>query len=119
MVKLLIKEMLDKKSANQAYIDLEKLGNKAVPYIIMQMNDYRELGQKSISFQNRSLNMFEGIVHYSPQKVIDLLSILLNRIENENFYVELANGGSEIQRKNVIKAWITWLSIKEKEKGDR
>jgi len=106
-VKSLIDGMLDEKRVVQSYIELEKLGHTATPYIIMQMDDYRDLSNRSISLP--VVNTFESIAHYSPKKVVDLLSIVLSRIEGKSFSPELANGGSKIQRDNEVKAWITWL----------
>ena len=54
-VSSLISKMLDKKTANKAYADLEKLGREATPYIIMQMEDFRELPVTSISLKNKNI----------------------------------------------------------------
>ena len=108
-VKLLIEQMLNKETATQAYRALEKLESKATPYIILQMDDHRDLAIKTISLENRNKNVFEEVAHYSPEKVIDVLSLILSRREGKYFTPELANGGSAIQRKNEIKAWLIWL----------
>jgi len=113
-VQLLIEQMLHKETAIQAYTTLEKLESEATPYIILQMDDHRDLAIKEISLTNRNKNAFEGIAHYSPEKVIDVLSIILSRRESEYFTPELANGGSSIQRKNEIETWLAWLCKKYK-----
>ena len=108
-VQLLIEQMLHKETATQAYTTLEKLESEATPYIILQMDDNRDLAIKEISLVNRNKNSFEGIAHYSPEKVIDVLSVILSRREGEYFTPELANGGSTVQRKNETEAWLVWL----------
>jgi len=108
-VQLLIEQMLHKERATQSYKALEELESEATPYIILQMDDNRDLAIKEISLINKNKNAFEGIAHYSPEKVIDVLSIILSRREGEYFTPELANGGSTIQRKNETKAWLVWL----------
>jgi len=73
----LISEMLDPNKATNAYVKLEKLGKKAVPYIVLQMNDFRELPMKSITFDSKST--------IKVTYVTDALSAILTQITNNQF----------------------------------
>jgi hypothetical protein len=111
-VTLIIEDMLSPKKARNAYKNLEELGDKAVPYIIMNMDDRRELPVKQISLVNKSPNAFEGIRHYGPKQVVDALSAILNQITGESFF-SIHNGSSEEVRTEDVKAWKIWLNHKQ------
>lgn len=108
-VKLLIEMMLKKRTAKKAYTELQKIGKEGTPYIIRHMNDYRKLPVQSISLVNTSPNSFEGLRHYSPKVVVDVLSAILSQIEKQSFYPSISNGGSQTQRENEVNAWKIWL----------
>jgi len=110
----IIQKMLVKSLATKAYSELQKMGKKATPYIIMHMKDYRELPVQQISLVNTSPNAFEGIAHYGPKRVVDVLSIILGQIEKESFNPEISNGGSKLQELTEINAWKSWLYHKNK-----
>ena len=108
-VKACIEEMLDPKKAEAAYKKLEKLGAKAVPAIIMNMDERRDLPVKHITLAIKSKNAFEAYRHYGPQKIIDVLAAILNQITGKSFG-EISNGGTGAQRTRVYEGWVAWLS---------
>ncbi len=108
-VKVLIADMLDAKKATIAYKKLEELGKEAVPAIIHNMNDMRDLPVKHIRLENKSPQAWEAFRHYGPQEVIDVLDAILNQITGESLG-EIHNGGTDKQRLKAYHAWISWLS---------
>ena len=107
-VKELIADMLIGTKANDAYIELEKMGFNAVPGMICQMDDRRELAQKHISLENKNPKAWEAYRHYSPKVVVDVLEAILNQITGQSFgFIE--NGGTEEERANTVRGWRTYL----------
>ncbi len=112
-VKTLIEDMLDARKATMAYKKLEELGIEAVPAIIHNMNDMRDLPVKHIQLENKSSQAWEAIRHYGPQKVIDVLAAILNQITGAIFG-EIHNGGVDKERVKAYHGWINWLSTQQK-----
>ncbi len=112
-VKTLIEDMLDARKATMAYKKLEELGQAAVPAIIHNMNDMRDLPVKHVQLENKSSQAWEAIRHYGPQKVIDVLAAILNQITGE-FFGEIHNGGTDKERLKAYHGWINWLSKRNK-----
>ena len=107
-VKELIADMHNGAKANDAYIELEKMGFDAVPSMICQMDDRRELAQKHISLENKNPKAWEAYRHYSPKVVVDVLEAILNQITGQSFgFIE--NGGTEEERANTVRGWRTYL----------
>ena len=107
-VKELIADMHNGAKANDTYIELEKMGFDAVPGIICQMDDRRELAQKHISLENKNPKAWEAYRHYSPKVVVDVLEAILNQITDQSFgFIE--NGGTEEERANTVRGWRTYL----------
>lgn len=107
-VKRLIADMHNGAKANDAYIELEKMGFDAVPGMICQMDDRRELAQKHISLENKNPKAWEAYRHYSPKVVVDVLEAILNQITGKSFgFIE--NGGTEEERANTVRGWRTYL----------
>ena len=107
-VKRLIADMHNGAKANDAYIELEKMGFDAVPGIICQMDDRQELAQKHISLENNYPDAWEAYRHYSPKVVVDVLEAILNQITGQGFgFIE--NGGTEEERANTVRGWRTYL----------
>ena len=108
-VSSLISKMLDRTTAYKAYADLEKLGRETTPYIIMQMDDFRELPVSSISLKNKNRNAFEGVRHIGVKKVTDVLSEILAQLEGKRFSYMANDEKSEEDRKSDIYLWRAWL----------
>ncbi len=69
-IQTLINEMLDPNKATKAYVELEKLGKESVPYIVLQMDDFRELPVKNmIDYNNIKVTY-----------VTDALSVILTKL---------------------------------------
>ena len=107
-VKKLIENMLVESKATGAYTELEKLGFQAVPAIICQMDDRRELAVKGISLENKSPQAWEAFRHYSPELVVDVLEAILNQITGKSFG-SIHNGGTEDERANTVNGWRIYL----------
>ena len=107
-VKKLIENMLVGSKATNAYAELEKLGFQAVPAIICQMDDRRELAVQGISLENKSPQAWEAMRHYSPELVVDVLEAILNQITGRSFGT-IHNGGTEEERANTVNGWRIYL----------
>ena len=92
----------------KAFSELEKMGQLAVPSMIMLMDDQRHLAERAISLANNFPNAFEGIRHYSPVVVTDAMVAILNQITGENFG-SVHNGGSDAARRAAVDGWRTYL----------
>lgn len=107
-VKSLIDDMLVESKATAAYAKLEELGIQAVPAIICQMDDQRELAVKHITLKNKSPTAWEATRHYSPELVVDVLEAILNQITGKSFG-SIHNGGIEEERTSTINGWRIFL----------
>lgn len=107
-VAVLIEKMLNKGMEHQAFADLEALGCAAVPAIVKRMDDRRNLPDPSISLENKSPDAFEGLRHYSPQKIVDALATILNQLTGQNFGF-IYNGGTDEERTKAVNGWRDFL----------
>jgi len=107
-VSVLIGKMLNSSTEQQAFADLEALGCPAVPTIVQQMDDRRNLPDLRISLKNKSPQAFEGLRHYGPQKVVDALAAILNQITGRSFGF-IYNGGTDAQRTKTVRGWRDFL----------
>ena len=98
-VRTLISEMLDPNKALNAYVKLEKLGKDAVPYIVLEMNDFRELPVKSILFAKRKVTVHQ---------VTDVLSIILTKITGQGFSLNFDEKSLNEKVYNIYK-WRHWI----------
>jgi hypothetical protein len=107
-VTALIAQMMDTKTEEQAFADLESLGCPAVPAIIEQMDDRRKLPDPRISLRNKAPDAFEGLRHYGPEKVVDALAAILNQITGQHFGF-IYNGGTDAERDKAVRGWRNFL----------
>ena len=73
-VQTLINEMLDPNKATNAYAKLGKLGKESVPYIVLQMDDFRELPVKNMIVNNNK--------KIEVTYVTDALAVVLTKLTN-------------------------------------
>ncbi|MCL2521088.1 MAG: hypothetical protein FWE37_08850 [Spirochaetaceae bacterium] len=92
----------------EAFESLEYLDQVAVPYIILQLNNFNNLAIRGISLRNNWPGAFEGIRHYGPHLVIDALTAILNQITGESFG-SIYNGGSHEERLLALNGWRVYL----------
>jgi hypothetical protein len=107
-VAVLIENMIEEKTEQRAFSELESLGCSAVPAIIKRMDDRRKLPDPRISLRNKSPDAFEGIRHYGPQVVVDALAAILNQITGRHFGF-IYNGATEVERTKTIQGWRDFL----------
>ena len=107
-VATLIQRMLNKKTEQGAFTDLEALGCEAVPEIIRQMDDRRDLPDPRKSLRNKSPDAFEGLRHYGPRKIVDALAAILNQITGRDFGF-ISNGATEPERRKAVQGWRDFL----------
>jgi len=108
-VKQLIEKALIEGSVKEAYAELKGLDKSYVPYLILNMDDFRKLPYTSLSFINTSPNAFEGIAHYRVEKVVDLLSMITKRISNASIYAYQYDNNE--QRQHLVQDWKVWLYL--------
>jgi hypothetical protein len=107
-VATLVEEMLKERTEHRAFADLEALGCAAVPAMIKRMDDRRKLPDPRILLKNKSPNAFEGIRHYSPEKVVDALAAILNQITGQDFGF-IYNGATDKERTKTVQGWRDFL----------
>jgi hypothetical protein len=109
-IRVLMKELSNASRARQAAIfrKLEKLGHRAVPALIAQLDDRRRLAHPEISLVNHSPDAFEGIRHYGPERVVDAIDAILNQITGTGG--SIVNGGSERERRNAVSSWRVYIA---------
>ena len=105
----LVEATTHKATEDQAFIELESLGDGAVPYLIGHLGDERALPIKQISLLNKAPDAFEGIRHYGPTVVHDALSALLNQITGKSFEF-VYNGSTQAEREADRKQWQDWCA---------
>jgi hypothetical protein len=103
LVERLLASIVDADSQQNAFSDLEALGEEAVPAIVAQMNDFRELPNSGMTLKN-SPGHWEAVRHYGPDKVVDAMAAILNQLTHQS-YRAIYNGGSDRERKACIDAW--------------
>lgn len=106
-VRKLIDATTRKDSQMAAFRELEKLGSKAVPAIIMLMDDRRDLAIPTISLRNHS-DHWEARRLYGPKKVVDAMAAILNQITGQ-YFGNIHNGGSEMERQATVDGWRIYL----------
>ena len=108
-VKMLISEISNTASAQKACEELEAMGSKAVPYIIMNMDNYQKLPYSTISLRNKNPKAFEEYRHIKVKKVSDILSEILSQIEGISFSNKSNDIRTDIDRKKEVYLWKQWL----------
>lgn len=93
----------------QAFIELESLGDDAVPYLVGHLGDERSLPIKQISLVNKASDAFERMRHYGPTVVHDALSALLNQITGKSFEF-VYNGSTSVEREADRRQWQDWCA---------
>jgi hypothetical protein len=109
-VAVLIEKMLDQKTEQQAFTDLESLGCPAVPAVIQRMDDRRKLPDPRISLRNKSPDAFEGLRHYGPERIVDALAAILNQITGKDFGF-IYNSATDAERDKTVRGWRDFLHI--------
>lgn len=110
-VKALVDATTKKDTQLAAFHELEALGTKGVPAMILLMDDRRELPKKAISLRNPP-DHWEAIRHYGPETVTDAIAAILSQITGESFGF-VYNGASERERREAVNGWRVYLSHRE------
>jgi hypothetical protein len=100
--------MLNARTEQQAFLDLEALGCSAVPAVIERLDDRRPLPDPRLSLRNPGFSAFEGLRHYSPQQVVDALAAILNQVTGQDFGF-IYNGATDAARTETVQAWREFL----------
>jgi hypothetical protein len=110
MIKNLIDKLADKEWEMSAFDELIMAGRESIPYIILHMEDYRELPIKYARLIDDSPGTWEGIVQYSPDLVIDALTIVLSELTSGISFGTLRNGDcTNEERQRVLNGWRIYL----------
>jgi len=109
-IKKIISNITNRMREQKSLKKLEEFGVTGVPYIILALDDFRELPVKSISLGNKSSDAFEGIRHYGPYLAVDALAAILNQITGEHFgFIYNGDDTTDEQRRRCIKGWYIYL----------
>lgn len=91
----------------KAFLQLEELGDSAVPYLVGSLGDLRQLKNPHISLSNSAPDAFEAYRHYGPKTVHDAVAAILNQITGQSFGF-VYNGATDVERKSNRSAWVAW-----------
>jgi hypothetical protein len=109
-IKNIIRNITNRILEENSFKKLEDYGVTGVPYIILALDDFRELPIQSISLRNKSPDAFEGIRHYGPYLVADSLAAILNQITGEHFgFIYNGDDTTDDERKQCIRGWYIYL----------
>ena len=95
------------RAAQKAFVELESLGNQAVPYLVGHLGDMRPLATRKISLKNKASDAFEDVRHYGPKTVHDALAAILSQITGRSFVI-VYNGATSQERDENRGKWIEW-----------
>ncbi len=104
LVELMVDRQTDPGTAQAVYEAVIALGQEAVPAIIKYMDDRRKLNIPKISLVPWWPDAHEGLVHYGPETVTDVMSVALMVLTNEDL-TAIYNGGTELERQQAIRIW--------------
>jgi hypothetical protein len=104
LIELMIDKHIDPGTAQAVYEAVIGLGKEAVPTIIKYMDDRRKLNIPKISLAPWWPDAHEGLVHYGPETVTDVLSVALMALTNEDL-TAIYNGGTELERAQAVRIW--------------
>jgi len=104
LVELMVDKQTDPGTAQAVYEAVIALGKEAVPTIIKYMDDRRKLNIPKITLKPWWPDAHEGLVHYGPETVTDVLSVALMALANEDL-TAIYNGGTELERQQAVRIW--------------
>ena len=104
LVELMVDQQIDPGTAQAVYDAVIALGKDAVPTIIKYMDDRRKLTIPKITLAPWWPGAHEGLVHYGPETVTDVLSVALMALTNEDL-TAIYNGGTELERTQAVRIW--------------
>ena len=104
LIEMMVHKEIDPASAAHVYHALIDLGKEAVPTIIKYMDDRRKLTIPKISLAPWWPDAHEGLVHYGPETVTDVLSVALMVLTHEDL-TAIYNGGTELERAQAVRIW--------------
>jgi len=104
LVELMVDKKTDPATAQAVYEAVIGLGKEAVPTIIKYMDDRRKLNIPKISLPPWWPDAHEGLVHYGPETVTDVMSVALMALTNEDL-TAIYNGGTELERAEAVRIW--------------
>ena len=104
LVELMVDKRTDPGTAQAVYDTVIALGKEAVPAIIKYMDDRRKLNIPKITLVPWWPDAHEGLVHYGPETVTDVLSVALMALTNQDL-TAIYNGGTELERAQAVRIW--------------
>ena len=104
LVELMVDKRTDPGTAQAVYEAVIALGKEAVPTIIKYMDDRRKLNIPKITLAPWWPDAHEGLLHYGPETVTDVMSVALMALTNQDLSA-IYNGGTELERTQAVRIW--------------
>jgi hypothetical protein len=104
LVELMVDKRTDPGTAQAVYEAVISLGREAVPAIVKYMDDRRKLNIPKITLVPWWPDAHEGLVHYGPETVTDVMSVALMVLTDEDL-TAIYNGGTELERAQAVRIW--------------
>lgn len=107
-VDALVNDLTKSKQAQEnAVLELVRIGEPAVPYLVGHLGDERMLAEPGITLENADPNHWEATRHYDSARVNEALPGILNGITYQAF-VHVNNGSTLEQRVQNRAQWVAW-----------
>ncbi len=104
LIELMVRKDMDPAGAQEVYEAVIGLGKEAIPAMVKYMDDRRKLNIPKITLAPWWPDAQEGLVHYGPETVTDVLSIALMVLTDESL-TSIYNGGTELERAQAVRIW--------------
>jgi hypothetical protein len=110
-VKSLINELTNWEKAQNTIDEIIMMGQTAIPYIILCMDDYRELSIRHVRIKNDPPADWTGAwTHYGPNLIIDTAALILNVLTKGYNFGSIYSGYSiDEERQRALDGWRIYL----------
>jgi hypothetical protein len=109
-IKGLFDRLMDCEMTQDIFDEIITMGEEIIPYIILNMDDHRELPVNHISIVNDSPDAWEGLAHYGPRLVIDIAALMLAKLTRGYNFGNIYSGYStNEERHRTLDSWRIYL----------
>jgi hypothetical protein len=109
-IKRLFDRLMDREMTQGIFDEIITMGEEVIPYIILNMDDYRKLPVNHISIVNDSPDAWEGLAHYGPRLVIDIAALMLAELTRGYNFGYIYSGYSiDAERRRALDGWRIYL----------
>ncbi len=104
LIELMVDKRINPGGAQAVYEALIGLGKEAIPAMVKYMDDRRKLTIPKITLEPWWPDAEEGLIHYGPETVTDVIWVALMVLTDESL-TSIYNGGTELERQQAVRIW--------------